>query len=65
MEIQILEFVSGAQEAEETTVIIDVFRAFSVACYATTRVLPALSQQVTLQKLSGFKTGVPQFSSGR
>ncbi len=34
MEIQILEFVSGAQEAEGTTVIIDVFRAFSVACYA-------------------------------
>ncbi len=34
MEIRILEFVRGAEEAEGTAVIIDVFRAFSVACYA-------------------------------
>ena len=34
MKIQILEFVGGAQKAEGLTVIIDVFRAFSVACYA-------------------------------
>jgi len=34
MEIKILEFVRGAEEAEGTVVIIDVFRAFSVACYA-------------------------------
>lgn len=33
MEITIKEFVRGAQEAEGVTVIIDVFRAFSTACY--------------------------------
>lgn len=34
MEITIKEFVKGAQEAQGVTVIIDVFRAFSTACYA-------------------------------
>jgi 2-phosphosulfolactate phosphatase len=34
MKIQILEFVEGARLAEGVAVIIDVFRAFSVACYA-------------------------------
>jgi len=34
MKIKILEFADGAERAKGTTVIIDVFRAFSVACYA-------------------------------
>jgi 2-phosphosulfolactate phosphatase len=34
MKIEILEFVEGARLARGFTVIIDVFRAFSVACYA-------------------------------
>jgi 2-phosphosulfolactate phosphatase len=34
MKIEILEFVSGARQANGIVVIIDVFRAFSVACYA-------------------------------
>lgn len=34
MKIEILEFVEGAKEASGIAVIIDVFRAFSVACYA-------------------------------
>jgi 2-phosphosulfolactate phosphatase len=34
MKIEILEFVEGAEAAKGVTVIIDVFRAFSVACYA-------------------------------
>lgn len=34
MEIKILEFADGAGRANGVTVIIDVFRAFSVACYA-------------------------------
>lgn len=33
MNIKILEFVEGARKAKGLTVIIDVFRAFSVACY--------------------------------
>jgi 2-phosphosulfolactate phosphatase len=34
MKIEILEFVDGARKAQGVTVIIDVFRAFSVDCYA-------------------------------
>jgi 2-phosphosulfolactate phosphatase len=34
MKINILEFVDGARKATGLAVIIDVFRAFSVACYA-------------------------------
>jgi 2-phosphosulfolactate phosphatase len=34
MKVEILEFVEGAKMAHGVTVIIDVFRAFSVACYA-------------------------------
>jgi 2-phosphosulfolactate phosphatase len=34
MKIEILEFVEGAKHARGITVIIDVFRAFTVACYA-------------------------------
>jgi 2-phosphosulfolactate phosphatase len=34
MHIEILEFIDGAKKAKGFTVIIDVFRAFSVACYA-------------------------------
>ncbi len=34
MEIRILQLLAGAREARGLTVVIDVFRAFSVACYA-------------------------------
>jgi 2-phosphosulfolactate phosphatase len=34
MEIEILQLLEGAQKAQGLTVIIDVFRAFSTACYA-------------------------------
>jgi 2-phosphosulfolactate phosphatase len=34
MKIEITEFVEGARNAKGVAVIIDVFRAFSVACYA-------------------------------
>jgi len=34
MKINILEFAGGARNARGVTVIIDVFRAFSVGCYA-------------------------------
>jgi 2-phosphosulfolactate phosphatase len=34
MKVEILEFVEGARKAKGATVIIDVFRAFSVECYA-------------------------------
>jgi 2-phosphosulfolactate phosphatase len=34
MKVEILEFVEGAKRAKGVAVIIDVFRAFSVGCYA-------------------------------
>jgi 2-phosphosulfolactate phosphatase len=34
MKIEVLEFVEGAKKAKGITVIIDVFRAFTSACYA-------------------------------
>ena len=34
MKIEIYEFIEGAQKAKGVAVIIDVFRAFSVGCYA-------------------------------
>lgn len=34
MKIEIVEFTDGAKEAKGVVVVIDVFRAFSVACYA-------------------------------
>jgi 2-phosphosulfolactate phosphatase len=34
MQIEVLDFVAGARAARGVTVVIDVFRAFSVACYA-------------------------------
>ncbi len=44
MNIQILQLLEGAKEARGLTVIIDVFRAFSTACYAfhfgATKILP-------------------------
>ena len=33
MNIQILEMIEGARQAKGLTVIIDVFRAFSLECY--------------------------------
>jgi len=34
MEVQLLDFVEGARKAQGVVIIIDVFRAFSTACYA-------------------------------
>lgn len=43
MRVRILDFVAGARSATGLTIVIDVFRAFSVACYAVdggARVIP-------------------------
>ncbi len=37
MQIEVMDFVAGAKQARGVAVIIDVFRAFSVACYAYAR----------------------------
>jgi len=43
----IKEFVKGAQEAQGVTVVIDVFRAFSTACYAFDRGLKRMLDVAT------------------
>ncbi len=46
-EVRIADFVAGAREARGLVVVIDVFRAFSVACYAhargASRIIPVAS----------------------
>jgi 2-phosphosulfolactate phosphatase len=37
MQIEVMDFVEGARKARGVAVVIDVFRAFSVACYACAR----------------------------
>ena len=37
MEVQILQLLEGAKQARGLTVVIDVFRAFSLECYLTAR----------------------------
>lgn len=53
MNIQILELAEGAKKAEGLTVIIDVFRAFSTACYAIEqgagRIIPVGDIEVAYQ----------------
>lgn len=78
MTIRILQLVEGAREARGLTVIIDVFRAFSVACYAfgngARRVIPVgdlerayeLKQQDETRLLIGERGGqkLPGFDFG-
>lgn len=53
MQIKILQLLDGAKQAEGFTVIIDVFRAFSVACYAfdggVTKIYPVGSIDLAYQ----------------
>ena len=37
MDVQILHMIEGAKKAEGLTVVIDVFRAFSLECYLMAR----------------------------
>ena len=53
MEINILQLTEGAKKARGTTVIIDVFRAFSTACYlfaaGAARIIPVEQVEEALQ----------------
>ena len=53
MQVQLLDYVAGARAARGVAVIIDVFRAFSVACYAVAqgaaRLIPMASPEEALQ----------------
>ena len=49
MDVQILHMIEGAKKAEGLTVVIDVFRAFSLECYLMARgagrILPVGSKE--------------------
>lgn len=53
MKIEILQLLDGAKKAQGLTVIIDVFRAFSTACYAfgngVTRIFPVGDLEIAYQ----------------
>src|ERR1043165_663330 len=52
MQIEVLDFIAGARKAQGVAVVIDVFRAFSVACYAyargAKRVIPVAGLEAAL-----------------
>jgi len=55
MEFQILQLLEGARKATGLTVIIDVFRAFSMACYATSLGLSPIYPAGTLEEAFSLK----------
>jgi 2-phosphosulfolactate phosphatase len=61
MDIEIHDFVAGAQAARGVAVVIDVFRAFSVACYAfaqgASRIIPIADFEEALR----LKRAHPEF----
>lgn len=62
MDIRIHEFVDGAKKATGVTVIIDVFRAFSTACYAfdsgASRVIATGSVETAFELKKKYKNSV-------
>jgi len=53
MKINILHYIEGAKKARGAVVIIDVFRAFSVECYATAnnvrKIIPVASKELAYE----------------
>ena len=53
MKIEILHYIEGAKKAHGIAVIIDVFRAFSVECYATAnnvdKIIPVASKELAYE----------------
>jgi 2-phosphosulfolactate phosphatase len=56
MKINKLDFVAGAQQAQGIAVIIDVFRAFSVACYCYSKGVDKIYPVATLEQALAFKS---------
>jgi len=61
MEIKILQLLEGARKAQGLTVIIDVFRAFSTACYAFDRGIKRIYPVGDLEKAYQLKQQNPAF----
>lgn len=61
MEIEILQLLDGARKAQGLTVIIDVFRAFSTACYAFDHGVRRIYPVGNLEKAYSLKQQNPDF----
>jgi 2-phosphosulfolactate phosphatase len=61
MEIEILQLLEGAQKAKGLTVIIDVFRAFSTACYASQAGISRIYPVGSLEKAYQMKELNPDY----
>jgi 2-phosphosulfolactate phosphatase len=61
MQIELLQLVDGANKASGLTVIIDVFRAFSTACYAVNNGAARLIPVETVEMALKIKEKNPEF----
>jgi len=61
MDIQILQLLEGARDARGLTVIIDVFRAFSTACYAYGKDAAKIIPVGNIEKAYQLKKENPEF----
>ena len=59
MNVQILQLIDGAKQARGLTVIIDVFRAFSVECYAFARGAKTILPVGTIEEAFALKEKYP------
>lgn len=61
MDVQILQLLDGAKNARGLTVIIDVFRAFSTACYAYAKNAAKIIPVGNIEKAYQLKQDNPEF----
>lgn len=61
MDIKILELIEGAKQAEGVTVIIDVFRAFSLECYLYARGAKAVYPVGSVEEARKMKEDHPEY----
>lgn len=61
MQIERLDFVAGARAARGVAVIIDVFRAFSVACYASAGGASSIIPVGEVEEALGIKRAHPDY----
>lgn len=61
MRIRILQLVDGAREASGLTVVIDVFRAFSVACYLVDRGIQEILPVAGVEEARALKAAHPEY----
>lgn len=61
MEIQILQLLEGARQARGATVIIDVFRAYSVECYGFAQGLRRIYPVGSLEEARQIKAACPDY----